>query len=119
MATEEKRTSVASDAELVSATLEAGSGAVFGELVSRYKGMVMGLVYSIVKDHHEAEDMAQETFVRAFRSLGDLRKRSQFSLWLGSIARNVALRGVSRKRPSVVEQAYLLDGEKTSPSESC
>ncbi len=114
---EENKTEVTSDAALVSTTLETGSGAVFGELVTRHKGMVMGLVYSIVRDHHEAEDLAQEAFVRAFRSLKDLRNRSQFALWLGSIARNVALRGVSRKRPSVIEQTYLLDGEDTGRPE--
>jgi RNA polymerase sigma-70 factor (ECF subfamily) len=105
---EGKKTAVLTDAELVSASLGSHGTVMFGELVSRYKGMVMGRVYAIVGDYHEAEDIVQETFLKAFRSLGGLRNPSDFCSWVGTIARNTALSAAAGRRPPA-------SGPRTAP----
>jgi len=89
---------VESDAALVAASLS-GDREAFGALVRRYKGMVMGRIHAIVGDRHEAEDLAQESFVRAYRALSQLERPSEFASWMGSIARNAAVTGRARRRP--------------------
>ena len=100
---EETTTVPASDAEIVSASLEEGGSEAFCELVKRYKGMVMGRVFSIVRDHHEAEDLAQETFVRAYKSLAQLKESARFAGWVASIAKNLALRWASKGKTVPLE----------------
>jgi RNA polymerase sigma-70 factor (ECF subfamily) len=95
------RTNIAieEDAELVAACLSGGpADDAFRELVRRHKSMVMCCAFGILKDHHEAEDVSQDAFVQAFRSLGSLRDGSGFGSWVISIARNAALDRVKRRR---------------------
>lgn len=106
-----------SDAQLVSLSLESGDADAFSVLVKRYTGMVMGAVLSIVRDRHEAEDLAQEVFVRAFRNLEQLRERNRFSSWLMTIAANVARRHFSGKRPVSLEDQRRKDDESAAPVE--
>jgi RNA polymerase sigma-70 factor (ECF subfamily) len=94
-----------SDRELVAACLAPGEGGdAFRELVERHKGMVMACAYGILKDHHEAEDAAQESFVKAYRSLHTLHDPSDFHAWLMTIARNTALTRSTKRRPAPVVQ---------------
>ena len=104
---------VPSDSALVAASL-AGDREAFGMLVGRYKGMVMGRIYAIVGDRHEAEDLAQESFVRAYRALSQLEQPSEFASWLGSIARNAAVTARARRRPAPA--GSLSGGDATAPA---
>jgi RNA polymerase sigma-70 factor (ECF subfamily) len=74
------------DAELVD---KAGRGDLyaFAALVKRYCPLVHSLALSWTGRHEAADDMVQETFCRAFTSLGTLRRPEQFRFWLWSIAR--------------------------------
>ncbi|HOO76501.1 MAG TPA: sigma-70 family RNA polymerase sigma factor [bacterium] len=87
-----------SDAEVIAACL-GGEVDRYRVLVSRYKGRVYGMVYGIVFDHGHAEDIVQEAFIRAFRSLGGFRKQSGFYTWIYRIARNLAIDSLRRRRP--------------------
>ena len=68
-----------------------GDTAAFGEIVRRYQNLVYATAFQILKNTALAEDVAQEAFVTAFRSLQDLRTESSFPPWLRKIARNLAL----------------------------
>ena len=86
-----------------------GDTAAFGEIVRRYQNLVFATALQILRDPALAEDVAQEAFVTAFRSLQDLRTESSFPPWLRKIARNLAL--ASRKeqrRFGALEEAGVL-----------
>jgi len=65
-----------------------GDRAAFRVLIERYEGMVFDLAHQYADSPEEAEDLAQDAFLRAFRRIGDLRKPDRFSSWLYGIALN-------------------------------
>ena len=73
-----------------------GGHAAYGELVARHQGRVRGWLRHLCGDHAEADDLAQEAFVRAWTRLGDLKDAARFSSWLMRIAYNEFLQ--SRRR---------------------
>lgn len=75
------------DAELVQHARD-GDGAAFGELLRRYQGLIYGLAYHQVGNFADAQDVAQEAFVKAFRSLSRLEQPDRFASWLKAIAAN-------------------------------
>ena len=75
------------DAELVSGTL-AGNRDAFGQIVSRYQSLICSLAYSATGSLGQSEDLAQETFITAWKHLGHLRERHKLRAWLCGIARN-------------------------------
>ena len=72
-----------------------GEEAAFGELVERYKKKIYYLSLDMTGNHHDAEDMSQEVFIRAYRSLDGFRGNAKFSTWLYRIAVNM---GLDRRR---------------------
>ncbi len=88
--------SVQSDAELIQDTL-AGREQAFELLVRRYERPVRATALHIVKDRELAGDVAQESFLRAYRRLGSLHKPAAFGGWLMQIARRCALDAVARR----------------------
>lgn len=85
-----------SDAQVVERA-RAGDLDAFDELVRRYSGRVYGMLARIVGDRALAEDAAQETFVRAWRAIGNFRGDAKFSTWLYRIAVNEANRLLARE----------------------
>ena len=79
-----------SDVNLVNAA-RAGDIQAFGELVRRYDRLVFRVVRSMAESTQEAEDIAQEAFVKAFRNIRTFEGRAAFSTWLVRIAVNEAL----------------------------
>ena len=77
----------ATDSELVQLT-HAGDTASFGELVRRYQGLIYGLAYHRIGNFADAQDIAQEAFVKAFRRLDQLDQPERFAAWLKTIAAN-------------------------------
>ncbi|MES2604610.1 MAG: RNA polymerase sigma factor RpoE [Pseudomonadota bacterium] len=67
-----------------------GEMQAFDLLVLRYQHRLLGLIGRLVRDPHEAEDIAQETFIKAYRALGNFRGESAFYTWLYRIAINTA-----------------------------
>jgi RNA polymerase sigma-70 factor (ECF subfamily) len=77
---------VPTDADLVAGTLS-GNHEAFGELYDRHARMVRAVVAGVSGDWFAAEDMAQECFLRAYRSLARLRDPGRFGPWVVGIAR--------------------------------
>jgi RNA polymerase sigma-70 factor (ECF subfamily) len=89
------------EARLVAEAL-AGSQAAFAHLVRRYERPVVRLIARITGDRALAEDLAQETFVKAFRNLAAFDPARRLSSWLFRIAHNTALDALRRARPPTV-----------------
>jgi len=96
-----------SDAWLVGRALE-NDLAAFEQLVERYQGKMVGYAARMLGDSEEAEDVAQEVFIKAYRSLGNFRGDSAFSTWIYRIATNLCIDRM-RKRKRSPQQAYSLD----------
>ena len=91
------------DAQLVNRT-RAGDQQAYKELVSRYQGHVYGLAYSIVGNWADAQDIAQETFIRAYHNLDQLRDAERFPAWLRRVAFGVAMNWIKSFRPALHQQ---------------
>ncbi|MFL6592878.1 MAG: RNA polymerase sigma factor RpoE [Luteimonas sp.] len=77
------------DLELVR-RVQGGDSAAFDLLVRKYQHRIVGLIGRYVADWSECQDVAQETFLRAYRALGNFRGDAQFYTWLHRIAVNTA-----------------------------
>ncbi len=86
----------ASDGELVRRA-KAGDRDAFRGLVERYRGRVYGIARGMTGNHGDADDVAQETFIKAYRKLGDFEGQSAIYTWLYRIAVNSALDLLRRK----------------------
>ncbi len=83
--------------ELV-ARVRSGDEEAFRLIFDRYSRPVLSFIYDMVGDRSLAEDLAQETFVRAFRGLESLREESRLSTWLFAIAKNCAREQLRARR---------------------
>lgn len=94
--------------------IRAGDKTACDECIRRYTPMVYQLALKLLGDEAEAEDVAQETFLNAFRAIDSFEWRSELSTWLYRIAYNAAM-GRLRKREaqhvSVEELALRTDGQ--------
>ena len=94
---------VIEDLELVRRTRN-GDTEAFSELVRRHQQVTYNLAYRYMRDATQAEDMAQEAFLKAYRLLNGFRGDSSFSTWLYRVTSSVCLTELSRrKRRSEVE----------------
>lgn len=100
----EVRPGDAEDRDLVVRTL-AGERRAFGELVRRHQRAVFGIALRTTGDRQVAQDIAQETFLRAYRALGRFDVARPFSPWLYRIATNQSLKWVQRRRVPTVPLA--------------
>ncbi|MFI5338781.1 MAG: RNA polymerase sigma factor [Candidatus Methylomirabilales bacterium] len=98
----------------------AGDTGAFETLVRRHQGWVFTLAVRMLGDRAEAEDMAQEIFLKAYRGLKRFRGASRFSTWLHAIASHHCLNQVDARRRRPRPQRWAGDrpdhGENDSPS---
>jgi RNA polymerase sigma factor (sigma-70 family) len=105
------------DADLVTAS-RLGDRRAFGQIVRKYQAMVSGLIYAACGDLHRSEDVAQETFISAWKSLSGLRDAAKLRGWLCQIARQ-RLVDASRKAPRneiPFNQAFTPGQEPVAPA---
>lgn len=102
-----------SDEELVGLAQE-GSRAAFASLVERHKAAVFSMACRVIGNREDAEEAAQDAFVRAFRALDRFRGDSRFSTWLYRIAMNVCLTKARQSRLDVASIDASMDGEEDS-----
>jgi len=109
------------DAELVRRA-KAGEVRAFEMLVVKYQRRIERLIGRMVRDVDLVQDIAQETFIRAYRALPQFRGESAFYTWLYRIAVNSAKKALSdfKRDPLVLESSRALDGdgEETSRLEN-
>ncbi len=113
MQNSEKRAGRDGDSTFSLDALKAGDREEFARLVDEYSTRIYRVVLKILNDPLDAEDVLQETFIKAFRSLPMFEGRSSLSTWLYRIAVNEALMTV-RKRKDV---AVSIDEERESGDE--
>ena len=78
------------DAEVVR-QIQSGDDAAFDELMRRYTHPVVSFVFRLLGNADDADDVAQEVFVRVYRNLDTYRPETKFSTWLFAMARNAAI----------------------------
>ena len=87
-----------------------GDTAAFGLLVDKYKGSVYGLAYAKLGNFHDAQDITQEVFLKAFRKLRTLKRWDRFLSWLYAITSNLC-KDFSRSKASRPDEDYVADQE--------
>ena len=111
---------VDSDAPLVERAV-AGDHKAFELLVIKYQRRIQRLIGRMVRDVDLVEDIAQETFIRAYRALAQFRGDAQFYTWLYRIAVNTAKKSLMdlKRNPTVSENSFKSDDDdETSPVEN-
>lgn len=83
-----------------------GDQDAFGEIVELYKDKVFQLCYRILGNRQEAEDIAQEAFIRAYVNISSFKTHLKFSTWIYRIATNLCIDRIRKKKPD-----YYLDAE--------
>jgi RNA polymerase sigma-70 factor, ECF subfamily len=104
-----------SDGDLVRQTL-AGRTAAYGELVRRWSARVLAFCHAKITSGHAAEDLAQETLLRGYRSLSTLAEPEKFGAWLRGIALRVCLDWLKKKQTSQIPFTTL--GPDCDPAET-
>lgn len=87
----------------------------FEELVEKYQHRLVAVLHHVVGNAEEAEDLAQEVFLRIYRARKKYRARSKFSTWLFTIANNLALNALRTKQRKPVVPLYLNDSGPLGP----
>lgn len=85
------------DLELIADTL-AGKTASYALLVNRHKRFVFTMALKFVKNREDAEEVAQDCFVKAYKALGTFKQTAKFSTWLYTIAYTTAMTHLRKKR---------------------
>ncbi len=99
----------------------AGDQKAFELLVIKYQRRIQRLIGRMVRDVDLVEDIAQETFIRAYRALAQFRGEAQFYTWLYRIAVNTAKKALMdlKRNPTVSENSFKSgDDDETSPVEN-
>ena len=95
------------DTEIISKVLS-GDHASFAVLVNRYQSYVFTLTLRMVKGREDAEEVAQDVFIKAFKYLADFKGASKFTTWLYTIVNNTCISFLRKKKLDI----HSLDNEK-------
>ena len=88
-----------------------GDAAAFGLLVDKYKGSIYALAYAKLGDFHDAQDLTQEVFLKAYRKLRTLKRWDKFLSWLYAITSN-SCKDFLRSKASRPDEEYISDQEQ-------
>jgi RNA polymerase sigma factor (sigma-70 family) len=103
------------DARLVAATIS-GDRDAFGVIVTRYQSLICSLAYSATGSLGQSEDLAQETFITAWKQMGQLREPAKLRSWLCGIARNLINNWLRRQGREPSHAAESLEMIPESPA---
>jgi RNA polymerase sigma-70 factor, ECF subfamily len=102
-------TTTVTDHELVTRAQQ-GSEKAYRELLDRYQRPVFSIIYRMIRDREQAEDLAQETFVRVFNNIERYDPRYKFSSWIFKIATNLTIDWIRRRELDTVS----IDGSRNA-----
>jgi RNA polymerase sigma-70 factor (ECF subfamily) len=110
---------MSADADLISRAA-GGDPSAFQALVERHRSMVYRVAYQFAGNHHDAEDIAQDVFIKVYRSLDRFRQDAQLTSWMYRIVMNACIDHRRRQRPAIAapfgeeaEQRMLNTPEET------
>ncbi|MER3471629.1 MAG: RNA polymerase subunit sigma [Chitinophagaceae bacterium] len=95
------------DSDIISSVLQ-GNQNDYAELVQRNQNFVFTIVLRYVKDREDAEEVSQDVFIKAYRSLADFKGNSKFSTWLYTICTTTCITFLRKKKLEI----HSLDNEK-------
>ncbi len=101
--------SIQTDNYYIEQVLDGNTGA-FSFLVEKYQDMIYGLSLKMLRNAEDAEELAQDTFVKAYRSLSSYKGTSKFSTWLYRIAYNAAISAMRKRKMELLS----LDEQRVS-----
>src|SRR6187200_508282 len=96
-----------SDNEIISRVLR-GEPSLYADLVKRYQNFVFTIVLRYTENREDAEEISQDVFVKAYRSLADFRGESKFTTWLYTIVTTTCITFLRKKKLDV----QSLDNER-------
>jgi RNA polymerase sigma-70 factor (ECF subfamily) len=103
--------------ELLVARTCAGETTAFGALVSRYENAARVVALKYVRNHHAAEDVVQQAFLRGYEKLGTLRDRTHFGSWLMRIVQNEACNWATRSNHATAQLAEASERDLAADTE--
>jgi len=108
------------DLALITAVLN-GNTAVYSELVNRHQRFVFTLAMRFTKNREDAEEVAQDCFVKAYRALGTFRQTSKFTTWLYSITYTSAMTALRKKKLTTIsldDEEYIVRPADSSSAQT-
>lgn len=107
------------DEELVSRCLN-GDSSAFEEIVSKYKKLVYSVVYKMIPDREEVNDISQEVFIRIYKSLDKYNPEYKMSTWIVKITSNLCLDTLRKKKQDtvVLDEAIGVSSNADTPEEA-
>ena len=102
---------------------QAGDTEAFDELVTRYRTRIFGMIYNMVHNEQDAWDLAQDSFVKAWKSIKRFRGRSSFYTWIYRIVMNVTIdwlrkkqvKGVGAEFDDAIQAKQIDPASRTAP----
>jgi len=108
-------TTINNDIYYINLIIEGNTNA-FNILVDRYKDLVFSLALKMVKTREEAEEVAQDTFIKVFKSLGQFKGDSKFSTWIYKVTYNTCLDRLKKQKRE--QQVVSIDEFNTNQIKS-
>src|SRR5919106_889823 len=93
-----------------------GDDAAFAELVDRYKDLVYGVVYRMMPNRTQIDDLAQEVFLKIHRGLPYFRGDARLSTWIYRIVQNVCSQARAQRRPELPLESGREDRPSREPA---
>src|ERR1700677_4656641 len=93
--------------------ISAGAADALRELIEKHQGAVYGTIAKMLGDPVEAQDLAQQVFVRVYRAAGTYRATAQFKTWIFTIVRNLVFNGHRRRSRATLISLHPADNEQS------
>ncbi len=105
---------ITNETDLLKASM-GGNSAAFESIVRKYQALICAITYSATRNVEKSEELAHETFVRAWKNLTQLRELTKFKSWLCGIANNIVKDHFRSQKRDMLHQAGPLDNAGTEP----